>query len=119
MLKNEKDAAKRQNLDIKQKAFKLTANSMYGCLGFSFSRFYARPIAALVTKMGREALQSTVDAVRGEGYDVIYGDTGTHSLTHLLTHSLTHSLTHLLTYSLTHLLTHSQIQWWLTQQPLI
>lgn len=76
ILKNTKDVAARQLLDIRQKALKLTANSMYGCLGFTFSRFYARPIAALVTAKGREALQRTVDqATNSMGLDVIYGDT--------------------------------------------
>ena len=49
---------------------------MYGCLGFSNSRFYAQPIAALVTAMGRETLQKTVDLAQNAiGLDVIYGDT--------------------------------------------
>lgn len=76
LLKGERDPLVRQQLDIRQKALKLTANSMYGCLGFSFSRFYARPIAALVTAMGRDALQRTVDlATTQMSLDVIYGDT--------------------------------------------
>jgi DNA polymerase alpha subunit A len=63
-------------LNIRQLALKLTANSMYGCLGFSNSRFYAQPIAALVTAMGRETLQRTVDlAQTAIGLEVIYGDT--------------------------------------------
>ena len=67
---------KKKELDIRQKALKLTANSMYGCLGFSFSRFYAQPIAALITSMGRETLQRTVDiAQETVGLEVIYGDT--------------------------------------------
>ncbi|KAI1816074.1 hypothetical protein GGS20DRAFT_540005 [Poronia punctata] len=61
--------------DIKQLALKLTANSMYGCLGYPKSRFYARPLAVLTTSKGREILRSTKALAESRSLQVIYGDT--------------------------------------------
>ncbi|KAK0061049.1 DNA polymerase alpha catalytic subunit [Biomphalaria pfeifferi] len=75
LMKGDLTAEQMMQYDIRQKALKLTANSMYGCLGFTFSRFYAKPLAALVTSKGREILLKTKDLVQSLNLDVIYGDT--------------------------------------------
>lgn len=67
--------AQKKKYDIMQTAYKLTANSIYGCLGFPSSRFYSRMIADTVTGLGRQLLIKTKEMVEEKGYKVIYGDT--------------------------------------------
>ena len=73
--KQEKDKFKHSLLEIKQKSLKITANSLYGYLGYKNSRFYAKEIAALITKTGRRILRNAANIVTKLGFTIIYGDT--------------------------------------------
>lgn len=75
VMEKESDPHKRAQCDIRQQALKLTANSMYGCLGYVNSRFYAKPLAMLVTNKGREILMNTRQLAESMSLLVVYGDT--------------------------------------------
>lgn len=63
-------------LDIKQRAVKLASNSIYGCLGAKFSRFYSPAMAEFVTAVGRDLLLKTKKIVEEKfNLKIIYGDT--------------------------------------------
>ena len=63
----------RRKFDIMQMAYKLTANSIYGCLGFPSSRFYSRLIADTVTGLGRQLLVQSKQKVEEMGTESYMG----------------------------------------------
>eukprot|EP01130_Rhizamoeba_saxonica_P000657 TRINITY_DN10603_c0_g1_i1.p1 TRINITY_DN10603_c0_g1~~TRINITY_DN10603_c0_g1_i1.p1 ORF type:complete len:1271 (+),score=266.22 TRINITY_DN10603_c0_g1_i1:39-3851(+) len=75
LMKEAKDADKKSLHNNKQLCLKLICNSVYGCLGAQFSRFYALPIARLITEKGREALEYASEIATEMNYNVVYGDT--------------------------------------------
>ncbi|KAH9412256.1 DNA polymerase [Ordospora pajunii] len=76
LMRNGASAEEIRILEIRQKALKLTANSMYGCLGSSGSRFCNYAMACYITFKGRELLMESKRIAEEEcGMKIVYGDT--------------------------------------------
>ncbi|SOV21097.1 DNA polymerase alpha [Plasmodium sp. DRC-Itaito] len=76
LIANEKNKEKKELLLIQSLSIKLISNSIYGCLGNTNNRFYAKHIASYITSKGRNLLQHTKFKVEKEfNLKVIYGDT--------------------------------------------
>lgn len=83
-LKNETDPFKKQVLNGRQLALKISANSVYGFTGATIGKLPCLAISSSVTAFGREMIEATKNAVQekyslknGFPYNaqVIYGDT--------------------------------------------
>lgn len=76
LIASEKNKEKKELLLIQSLSIKLISNSIYGCLGNTNNRFYARPMASYITQKGRNLLQHTKYKVEKEfNLKVVYGDT--------------------------------------------
>ncbi len=62
-------------LAARSQALKILANSFYGYLGYSRSRWYSRECASSVTAFGRETITNTIKDAEETGFRVIYADT--------------------------------------------
>lgn len=62
LMKTERDENEYSRLNIRQLGLKLTANSMYGCLGFQASRFYAQVYLNTLTTNLQIYLKATCSA---------------------------------------------------------
>ncbi|MBC5792854.1 MAG: hypothetical protein H8Z69_02320 [Nanohaloarchaea archaeon] len=74
-IKETEDERKLQELDNRQQAEKILANSFYGYLGYNGARWYSREAAEATTYLGRKHIQETIELAEEEGFEVVYGDT--------------------------------------------
>ncbi|MBI5635545.1 DNA polymerase [Candidatus Micrarchaeota archaeon] len=76
-LKGIKDKAGNEfrELDANQWALKILANSTYGYLVFSRSRWYSREAGESITAWARKYIQDTMEQAEKSGFKVLYGDT--------------------------------------------
>ncbi|MFB6244792.1 MAG: DNA-directed DNA polymerase [Candidatus Nanohaloarchaea archaeon] len=74
-IENKHGAGGYRNLDSRQRALKILANSFYGYLGYEGARWYSREAAEATTYLGREYIEDAIDLAEEKGFEVVYGDT--------------------------------------------
>lgn len=75
MKSSEKDSLEFRRLDNTQYALKIIANSIYGYTGYFGAKWYCYPCAASTASFGRHYIRKSIDMIKNEGFEVIYGDT--------------------------------------------
>jgi DNA polymerase I len=64
-----------KQLNAKQWALKIIANSFYGMLGYPKARWYCKECAESVTSFGRHYIKWTIRMAEEAGFKVVYSDT--------------------------------------------
>ena len=67
--------AQRQQYTVVSQALKVILNASYGVMGADIFPLYFLPAAEATTAVGRHIIVKTIEACRGEGISVLYGDT--------------------------------------------
>jgi len=71
----EKKTAKYKEMQNRQFALKILANSFYGYYGYAGSRWYSRVCAQSITAWGRYYIKNVIEMAEKAKFDVLYGDT--------------------------------------------
>ena len=73
--KHKPDTLEYIHLSARSHALKILANSFYGYMLYSRSRWYSRECGESVTALGRMHIQNTIQMAEKVGFSVLYGDT--------------------------------------------
>ncbi len=82
MKKLEKESGEYKQLDARQFALKVLANSFYGYTVYARSRWYSRECGESTTAFARQYIMDTIASAETAGFKVLYGDTDSIFLVH-------------------------------------
>jgi DNA polymerase II len=71
----EREIARKNKNELARAGIKLLMNSMYGVLASPKSRFFNRFVSNSITYFAQFFIQTVINKVESDGYEVIYGDT--------------------------------------------